>query len=297
MSGKILDGRRVSNDIRGELRDRVAALALLGVVPTLSGILVGDDAGSASYVRLKEKAAEEAGLRADMHRLPADCPHEEIIALLNELNTRPEIHGIFVQLPLPSQIDEYAILASIAPDKDVDGLHPENVGRVWLGREAFAPATPDGIVELLNRTGYGDLRRHHAVIVNTDNLVGKPLAALLLRERIGADVTLCHPDAPDVREWTRKADLLVVAVDRPRFITADMVKEGVIAVDFGTNYVEAPDAPRGSRLVGDIDFAAVSARAEAITPVPGGVGPMTVTMLLAHTVYAAELWCNRYRAG
>ena len=293
MSGKILDGRQVSSDIRLELRERVGVLTSRGVVPTLSGILVGDDAGSTSYVRLKETAAGETGLRAEMHRLSADCTREDIVSLLNELNVRPDVHGIFVQLPLPPQISEDAILSLVAPEKDIDGFHPENVGRAWLGQESFAPATPAGIIELLNRTGYANLRRRHAVIVNTDNLVGKPLAALLLQDGIGANVTLCHPDSHDTSEWTRRADLLVVSVNQPRFITADMVKEGVIAIDFGTNYIEAPDSPQGYRLVGDIDFEAVRAKAEAITPVPGGLGPMTVTMLLAHTVLAAERWCAR----
>jgi methylenetetrahydrofolate dehydrogenase (NADP+)/methenyltetrahydrofolate cyclohydrolase len=290
MPGRILDGRKISNEIRLELRDRVHTLARHEVVPTLSGILVGEDPGSTSYVRLKEKAAGETGLRAEMLRLPADCTQTEVLNHLRELNARPDVHGVFVQLPLPAHIDEDAVLALVAPHKDVDGFHPENVGRAWLGQDSFAPATPAGIIELLNRTGYGNLRRRHAVIINTDSLVGKPLAALLLHDRIGADVTLCHPDSPHISDWTRLADVLVVAVNRPRYITADMVKEGVIAIDFGANYVDDADAPQGYHLVGDVDFEAVRAKAEAITPVPGGLGPMTVTMLLAHTVLAAERW-------
>jgi methylenetetrahydrofolate dehydrogenase (NADP+) / methenyltetrahydrofolate cyclohydrolase len=293
MSGRILDGRQVSNEIRQELRNRATTLAAHGVVPTLSGILVGEDPDSTSYVRLKEKAAGETCLRAEMLRLPADCTQTEVFNRLRELNSRPDVHGIFVQLPLPAHIDENAVLAAVAPQKDVDGFHPENVGRAWLGQDAFAPATPAGIMELLRRTGYDNLRHRHAVIVNTDSLVGKPLAALLLQAHIGANVTLCQPDSPGISELTRMADLLVVSVNQPRFITADMVKEGVIAVDFGTNYVDDPGAPQGYRLVGDIDFDAVRSKAEAITPVPGGLGPMTVTMLLAHTVLAAERCCDR----
>ena len=291
MPGKILDGRLISNEIRQELRTRVATLARQGVVPTLSGFLVGDDPGSASYVRLKEKAAGDVGVRAEMLRLPAESTQETVLHHLEELNNRSDVHGIFLQLPLPGHIDEDAVLARVAPRKDVDGFHPENVGRAWLGQESFVPATPAGIMELLRRTGYADLRRRHAVIVSADNLVGKPVAALLLQDCVGADVTICHPDSPDIRDWTRKADLLVVAVNQPRFITADMVKEGVIAVDFGSNYVDDPTSPQGQRLTGDIDFEGVLAKAEAVTPVPGGLGPMTVTMLLAHTVLAAERSC------
>ena len=288
MPGTILDGRRISNEIREELRQRVGALATRGILPTLAGFLVGEDPGSASYVRLKEKAAHEVGLTAEMHHLPIDCSQVELSRLVSEVSQMAGLHGMFIQLPLPPHIDENAVLSLISPEKDIDGFHPENVGRAWLGQESFAPATPAGIIELLRRTGYADLRRRHAVIVNTDSLVGKPTAALLLQDHIGADVTICHPDSQDVSEWTRRADLLVVSVNRPRFITADMVKTGVIAVDFGSNYIDDASSPQGQRLVGDIDFEAVRAKAEAITPVPGGLGPMTITMLLAHTVTAAE---------
>ncbi len=288
MPGTILDGRKLSSEIRQELKERIEALAPHGVVPTLAGFLVGDDPGSASYVRLKEKAATEVGLRAEMQHLPADCSQERLLRQLRELVQRTDVHGVFVQLPLPSQINEELVLAEVAPAKDVDGFHPESVGRAWLGQESFVPATPAGIMEMLRRTGYDDLRRKHAVIVNTDSLVGKPMAALLTREDVGANVTLCHPDTPRLAELTRQADLLVVAVNQANFITADMVREGVIAVDFGSNYVDDPSAKQGYRLVGDIDFESVQQKAAAITPVPGGAGPMTVTMLLAHTVLAAE---------
>ncbi len=288
MQGEILDGRRMSADIRQELMQRVSALAARGVAPTLAGVLVGDDPGSTSYVRLKEKAATEIGLRAEMLRLPADCGPGELLAHVQQLSLRSDVHGIFVQLPLPRHLNEDEVLAAVNPDKDVDGFHPTSIGRAWLGQDAFVPATPAGILEMLRRSGLANLRHRHAIIVNTDNLVGKPLAALLTRSDIGANVTLCHGDTPSIAILTRQADLLVVAVNVPRFITADMVKEGVIAVDFGSNYVVDPAAPQGKRLVGDIDFEAVRMKATAITPVPGGAGPMTVTMLLAHTVTAAE---------
>lgn len=288
MPGVILDGRQLSRDIRQELRERVVVLAGCAVVPKLAGIIVGDDAGSASYVRLKEKAATEVGLLSEMCHLPQDYTQKDLLARISELNRRADVHGIFVQLPLPPQFSESAVLTAISPAKDVDGFHPESVGRSWLGQESFVPATPAGIMEMLRRSGYGDLRHRHAVIVNVDNLVGKPLAALLCHKSVSANITLCHPDTACLADWTRQADLLVVAANRPRFITADMVKEGVIAVDFGTNYVEDTSAEKSYRLVGDIDFEHVKEKARAITPVPGGVGPMTVTMLLAHTVEAAE---------
>ena len=288
MPGTILDGHRMSDEIREELRHRVAALTSRGITPALSGFLVGDDAGSASYVRLKEKAADAIGLMSEMHRLPSNATQEELCRLLSEVAARTDVHGIFVQLPLPVQFDENAVLSLVPPEKDIDGFNPQNVGRTWLGLESFAPATPAAIMEMLRRAGCSDLRRRHAVIVNADNLVGKPTAALLLQESTGANITLCHPDTPDLAEWTRRADLLIVSVNRPRFITADMVKKGVIAMDFGANYIDDPSSRQGSRLVGDIDFDAVLAKAAAVTPVPGGLGPMTVTMLLVHTVQAAE---------
>ncbi|MBN1151968.1 MAG: bifunctional 5,10-methylene-tetrahydrofolate dehydrogenase/5,10-methylene-tetrahydrofolate cyclohydrolase [Dehalococcoidia bacterium] len=288
MPGVILDGRKMSAEIRAELRSRVEMLLSKGVTPSMTGFLVGADPASASYVSLKEKAAGEVGLRAEMRHLPESCTPDELGGHIIEASNSTDVHGIFVQLPLPAHIDENRVLALIAPEKDIDGFHPCNVGRAWLGQESFVPATPAGIVEMLQRGGFADLRQRHAVIVSADNLVGKPTAALLLQERFGADVTICHPDTPDIERWTRTADLLVVAANKPRFITADMVKSGVIAIDFGSNYVDDPAAPHGQRLVGDIDFEPVREKARAITPVPGGLGPMTVTMLLAHTVLAAE---------
>ncbi len=288
MTATILDGRKLSAEIRADLAHRVEVLATRGVVPTLAGILVGDDAGSASYVRLKEKAAGEVGLRSEMVHLSQDVTQKDLLSRLALLNDRGDVHGIFVQLPLPPRFDEETVLEAINPAKDVDGFHPLSVGRSWLGQASFVPATPAAVVEILKRYGYDNLVQRHVVIVNVDNLVGKPLASLLCREAVGATVTLCHPDSVDLATYTRQADVLVVSVNQPAFITADMVKDGVVALDFGSNYVDDPSVERGYRVTGDIDYEAVKEKTEAITPVPGGLGPMTVTMLLAHTVIAAE---------
>ena len=288
MPGTVLDGRKLSTEIRQELAQRVDSLAARGVTPTLAGILVGEDAGSAGYVRLKEKGCNEVGVKPEMVRLPQDYTQKDLLSRVRQLSERDGVHGIFVQLPLPPQFDESAILDAVAPEKDVDGFHSVSVGRSWLGHEAFVPATPAGIMQMLQRYGYSDLRHKHAVVVGVDNLVGKPIASLLAQDSVGANVTLCHPNTPNLTVLTRQADILVVSVNQPAFITADMVKEGVIAFDFGANYVDDPSATNGYKLAGDIDFNSVAQRAEAITPVPGGLGPMTVTMLLAHTIQAAE---------
>jgi methylenetetrahydrofolate dehydrogenase (NADP+)/methenyltetrahydrofolate cyclohydrolase len=293
MSATVLDGRKLSAEIRAELVERVASLVARGITPTLAGVLVGEDAGSASYVRLKEKGCNEVGVKPEMVRLPQDYTQKDLLTRVRQLSALNDVHGIFIQLPLPPQFDENAILDAVAPEKDVDGFHAVSVGRSWLGREAFVPATPAGIMRMLQRYGYTDLRHKHAVVVGVDNLVGKPIASLLAQESVGANVTLCHPDTPNLVDLTHQADILVVSVNRPAFIKADMVKDGVIAFDFGANYVDDPSASNGYRLVGDIDFEPVSQRAEAITPVPGGLGPMTVTMLLYHTVQAAERLSSR----
>lgn len=288
MSATILDGRKLSTEIREELKGRTRKLEEKGVTPGIAGILVGDDPGSATYIGLKERAAADVGIRSQMVRLPQDIKEEELLREIETLNADALVHGIFVQLPLPEHLDENRVLAAVSPGKDVDGFHPSNVGKAWLGQQAFLPATPIGIYEMLVRSGYGNLRDKNVVIVNVDNLVGKPLASILAQEKVGANVMLCHPSTPDLSAYTSQADMVVVAVDRPRFITADMVKEGVIAIDFGSNYIEDASAKTGKRLVGDLDFDTLKEKAGAITPVPGGVGPMTVTMLLANTVTAAE---------
>lgn len=288
MSAMILDGRKISAEIRDDLKERIRKLKERGVSPGLAGILVGEDPGSVTYIGLKERASSEVGVRSEIMRLPQDIEEQQLVKEIELLNSDAKIHGIFLQLPLPKHLDENKILAAVSPDKDVDGFHPINVGKAWLGQQAFLPATPSGIYEMLIRSGYGNLKGKSVVIVNVDNLVGKPLASILAQEEVGASVMLCHSSTPGLSAYTRWADILVVSVNKPKFITADMVKEGVITIDFGSNYIEDPTSKTGKRLIGDIDFDNVKEKAEAITPVPGGVGPMTVTMLLVNTVTAAE---------
>ena len=284
----ILDGRKISAEIREELKQQTKSLREKGVTPGIAGILVGERPESAGYLRLKENEAGELGIRMEMVRLAENTLEPVLLGEIERLNADDEIHGIFIQLPLPDHIDENSALGAVSPGKDVDGFHPVNVGKAWLGQPVFLPATASGIHELLVRYGYFDLSGRNVVIVNADNLVGKPLASIWAQDRIGANVTLCHPSTPDLADYTRRADILVVAVDRVKFITADMVKNGVIAIDFGANYVEDPACGR-QKLVGDLDFDPVKEKAEAISPVPGGVGPITVTMLMRSAVTAARL--------
>lgn len=284
MLAKILDGRKISAQIREELRERVRRLQRSRASPGLAGILVGEDSSSQTYIRLKEKGCAEIGIQSLVVRLARDVAEAELLNEIHKLNLDSKIHGIFIQLPLPQHLNEDKILSAICPDKDVDGFHPINVGRAWAGQPLFLPATPIAIYEMLVRSEC-DVVGKHVVIVGVDNLVGKPLASIFLQEKNRANVTLCHPSAVDLASYTQRADILVVSVNKPRFITADMVKRGAVVIDFGFNWVEI----EGERkLVGDVDFDAVSQKAGAITPVPGGVGPMTVTMLLANTVTAAE---------
>jgi methylenetetrahydrofolate dehydrogenase (NADP+)/methenyltetrahydrofolate cyclohydrolase len=274
--------------VRDEVRLEVEALRDRGIGPGLAVVLVGENPASVSYVRGKTRDAVEAGMRSDTIRRPADIMQDELLALVRDLNADPAWHGILVQLPLPKHIDESAIIGAISVEKDVDGLHPVSVGRLFRGEPGFLPCTPSGVVQMLMRTG-NDPAGKHAVICGRSNLVGKPLAGLLMRKARGgnATVTVCHTGTMDLSEHTRRADILIAAMGQPRFITADMVREGAVVIDVGVNSV--PDATRksGRRLVGDVDFDAVAAKAAAITPVPGGVGPMTRAMLLHNTVLAA----------
>lgn len=285
---EILDGRKTSAEIREELKQEISSLKEKGITPGFAGILVGEDPSSADYIRLKEKASQELGIHSEMVRLAESITEEGLLKEIDRLNSDAKIHGIFIQLPLPGHIDENKALNAVSPDKDVDGFHPTNIGKAWLGQKAFLPATPVGIYEILIRYGYKDFKGKSMVIVNVDNLVGKPLASIFAQENIGVNVTLCHPFIPNLSDYTRGADIVVVSVNKPKFITADMVKEGVIAIDFGANYIEDPTSTK-KKLVGDLDFDAIKEKAEAITPVPGGIGPMTVTMLLLNTVTAAKL--------
>jgi methylenetetrahydrofolate dehydrogenase (NADP+)/methenyltetrahydrofolate cyclohydrolase len=287
MPGIIIDGRKISAEIKEELKVRVERLRDKGIIPGLAGILVGENADSVTYIKLKEKGSTEVGIYSQIIKLPQDVAERELFQEIMRLNSDAEIHGIFIQLPLPAHLNEGKVLSFIFPDKDVDGLHPVNIGRAWLGQPGFLPATSIGIYELLIRYGY-NVKDKRVVIINADNLLGKPLASILVQEKAGANVTLCHPSTPNLASYTRTADILVVSVNKPNFITADMVKKGVLVIDFGANYVEASSTEGKGKLVGDVDFEAVKEKAEAITPVPGGVGPMTVTMLLANTVMAAE---------
>ncbi len=289
MTAQIIDGRAIADEIRAELQARVRALHERGVIPGIAFVLVGENPASISYVRSKGQACEQIGVRSETIRRPDDISQEELIALVGELNADPTWHGILVQLPLPSHLDEGAVTRAIAPEKDVDAVHPQNMGRLLWGEPTFLPCTPSGIQQLLLRSGH-DPAGKHVVICGRSNIVGKPLAALLMQKRPGANatVTVCHTRTQDLAEVTRGADILVAAMGQARAITADMVREGAVVIDVGNNRV--PDASRksGFRMVGDVDFEAVSAKAAAITPVPGGVGPMTVTMLLSNTVQAAE---------
>jgi len=290
MSARIIDGKLIAQQIRAELKQEVARLQReQGITPGLGVVLVGDDPASASYVTAKETACAEIGIYSDDNRLPADTAQEALLALVDRLNRDPRIHGILVQLPLPRHLDESAVLQAIDPDKDVDGFHPVNVGRMVLGERAFISCTPHGVIQLLQRSGVA-LDGAHVVIVGRSNIVGKPLANLLVQKGpLGnATVTVCHTHTRDLARHTLQADIVVAAAGRPKTITADMIRAGAVVIDVGVNRI--PDASRksGFRLVGDVDFDAVKEKASLLTPVPGGVGPMTITMLLHNTVESAR---------
>ena len=289
MPATTIDGKQVASDIRAELKSQVEKLRTLrGVQPGLAVILVGDDPASRSYVTAKERTCAELGIRSFDHRLPADTTEAKLLALIAQCNADPEVHGILVQLPLPRHISESRVINAISPDKDVDGFHPVNVGRMVIGEKAFLPCTPHGVVQLILRSGI-PLEGAHVVVVGRSNIVGKPLANLLIQKAPtgNATVTLCHTKTRNLRQFTLLADILVAAVGRPHTITADMVRPGTAVIDVGVNRVDDPSSPKGYRLVGDVDFAQVSQIASFITPVPGGVGPMTITMLMHNTVLAA----------
>ncbi|NLH15812.1 MAG: bifunctional methylenetetrahydrofolate dehydrogenase/methenyltetrahydrofolate cyclohydrolase FolD [Phycisphaerae bacterium] len=289
MSAKIIDGKAVAESIRGELKRQVAELKTRGVTPGLAVILVGSDPASTSYVTAKEKACQEIGMFSSDNRLPAATSQAELLALIDRFNKDPRIHGILVQLPLPKHIDEAAILLAVDPDKDVDGFHPVNVGRMVVGQEAYLPCTPHGILQLLVRSGV-KLDGAEVVVVGRSNIVGKPIANLLIQKSpLGnATVTVCHTHTKDLAAHVRRADIVIAAAGRPNTITADMVKPGAVVIDVGVNRVEDATKAKGFRLVGDVDFQTVREKASLITPVPGGVGPMTITMLLYNTVQSAR---------
>lgn len=289
MAGQIISGKEIAQEIREELAREVAELTNKGHQPGLGVVLVGDNPASKSYVSAKEKACAEIGLHSDDNRIPGDTSEEELLALVDRLNEDPKIHGILVQLPLPSHINEDRVLLRIRPEKDVDGFHPVSVGKMMLGQDTFLPCTPNGVVQILKRSGVST-RGAHVVIVGRSNIVGKPLANLLLLKGEGGDatVTVCHSRTKDLAYHTRQADILVAAVGRAQVVTADMVKDGAVVIDVGVNRVEDASRKRGYRLVGDVNFESVKEKAAMITPVPGGVGPMTITMLLHNTVLSAK---------
>lgn len=291
MSAQIISGRVIGEQVRTELRVRVAELRKAGVTPGLATVLVGDDPASQMYVGMKSKAAQELGLYSRQITLPSDTPEAELLGVVAGLNADPAIHGILVQIPFPAHIDEGRVIEALHPSKDVDGLHPMSVGRLATDSgDFFASCTPAGIVELLIRSG-NDPAGKHVVVVGRSNLVGRPIASLLLRKGRGGDatVTVCHSRTRDLGAITRTADILVVAMGRPESITADMVRPGAVVIDVGTHRVPDPSTERGYRVCGDVLFDEVKEVASAITPSPGGVGPMTIAMLLANTVKSAEL--------
>ena len=289
MAAQIIDGKQVAADMRAELKDEVAKLKEQGIVPGLGVILVGEDPASQSYVTAKERACENIGLYSDDNRLPAETSQEELMALVEKMNNDPKINGILVQLPLPKGINEADVLLAIDPAKDVDGFHPINVGKMMVGEKAFLPCTPHGIIQLLIRSGV-TIEGAEVVIVGRSNIVGKPLANMLIQKKPNANatVTVCHTRTKDLAFHTKRADIIIAATGRPNSVTADMVKEGVVVIDVGVNRVEDATKKKGYRLVGDVDFEAVKEKASFITPVPGGVGPMTITMLLYNTVESAK---------
>ena len=288
MKATIIDGKRLAAETRAEIARGVSALKEeRGITPGLAVILVGDNPASVSYVTAKEKACREAGMLSREMRLPADISEEDLLAEIARLNSDPAIHGILVQLPLPKGFSEKRVIDAIAPEKDVDGFTPVNVGRMLIGDECFLPCTPHGIIKLIEVTGM-DLAGKHAVVIGRSNIVGKPVAALLSRKNVNATVTLCHTGTKDLAAFTRTADVVVVAAGRPNTLTGDMLKEGAVVIDVGVNRVPDPTKEKGYRLCGDADFESCSEVASAITPVPGGVGPMTITMLLWNTLQSAR---------
>ena len=290
MNAKIIDGKQLAMNLRGEIAAGVAALKNdKGVTPGLAVILVGENPASVSYVTAKEKACAEAGMYSREIRMPATIAESELLDKIAALNADPAIHGILVQLPLPKGFDEKKVIDAIAPEKDVDGFTPINVGKMLIGEECFLPCTPHGIIKLIEFSGM-DLKGKHAVVIGRSNIVGKPVAALLARKgpHANATVTLCHTGTPDLSVYTKTADVVVVAAGRPNTLTGDMLKPGAVVIDVGVNRVPDATKPKGYRLCGDADFASCAEVAAAITPVPGGVGPMTITMLLWHTLESAR---------
>ena len=290
MPAEIIDGRKIAAEIREELKQRVERLKEKGVTPGLIAILLGEDPGSLSYLRGIAKGCEAVGIFTETVTLPESVTQEELERKIEELNKDPKCHGIILQLPLPKHLDTLRAESAVSPDKDVDGTNPVNTGKLLLGEETFLPSTPYGVQELLVRSGYSPEGKH-VVICGRSNIVGKPLMGILVQKQKGANatVTVCHTGTKDLHSITKQADILVAAMGKAKAITADMVKEGAIVMDVGVNQIEDPENPGKFKLVGDVDFEAVKEKAGAITPVPGGTGPVTTALLMANTVRAAEM--------
>lgn len=287
MAATIIDGFAIAQEVRADAANRTLKLAAQGIQPCLAVVLVGTDPASISYVTGKEKALTEAGMISKDIRLPADTDENQLLEIISELNTNPSVHGILVQLPLPKHIDADKILLAIDPQKDVDGFHPVNVGNMMIGRRSYLPCTPNGILYLLKRMQI-QTNGKHAVIVGRSNIVGKPLAVLLTRKEYNATVTICHTGTQNIASYTKQADILIAAAGSPKIISADMIKPGAAVIDVGVNRIPDASKKSGFRLCGDVDFEAALSVASYITPVPRGVGPMTIAMLLQNTVEAAE---------
>ena len=294
MSAKLIDGKSISANIRNELKHRINDLNKSGIIPGLGVILVGDDPASKSYVSAKERACESIGIYSDDNRYSSKITEKDLLDKIESLNNDPKIHGILVQLPLPPHINSTLVLNAITPNKDVDGFHPVNVGKMMIGEDSFLPCTPHGIIQLLKRCNI-ETKGKHAVVIGRSNIVGKPIANMLFQKNMdtNATVTICHTSTNNLKDFTRTADIIIVASGQPNTLTSDMVKPGVVIIDVGVNRVEDVSKKNGFRLVGDVDFDGLFDVASAITPVPGGVGPMTITMLLYNTVKSAEKLIER----
>ena len=287
MAGIIIDGKAVAADIRANVAKKVQELKEKGVAPALSVILVGDNPASVSYVTGKQKALAEAGMVDKSIHLPESTSERELLDLIAKLNADPSVHGILVQLPLPKHINEEKVILAIDPKKDVDGFHPVNMGNLLIGKKGFLPCTPHGVLILLERAGV-QTNGARVAVIGRSNIVGKPMALLLSRKEYNSTVTLCHTGTKDLAAITREADIIIAAAGRPNTVTADMVKEGAVVIDVGVNRVPDASKKSGFRLVGDIDYEAIKQKASVITPVPGGVGPMTIALLMQNTIEAAE---------
>jgi methylenetetrahydrofolate dehydrogenase (NADP+)/methenyltetrahydrofolate cyclohydrolase len=290
MPAEIIDGKKISSEIKEDLKGKLEDLKKKGVVPGLAAILVGDNPASQVYVNMKVKACEEVGIHSEVYRYPKGLPEPALLEKIEKLNQKESIHGILVQFPTPEQISEEKVILAIDPQKDVDGFHPFNVGMMLAGKPTFLPCTPLGIQELLLRSG-NDPSGKHVVILGRGSLVGRPLAPMLFQKSQGANatVTICHTATKNMTNLTLQAEILIAAMGKAKFVSASMVKRGVVVIDVGTNRVKDPSAKSGYRLVGDVDFDSVKEVAKAITPVPGGVGPMTIAMLLSNTVKACQM--------